>query len=123
MAAVDSAVRMNLEMEADANPTIQPASPASGTDLLLQKLALQRDVRVSCGGANQVSDGQKVKRNIHSSKKKTLARPLLACWCHSLGLCTRNGARTHTLTHTRAALLGINPAAVAGVVLLARGYL
>lgn len=83
MAAVDSAVGMNLEMEADANPTVEPASPASRTDLLLQKLALQRDVLGSGGGANQVSDGQKVKRNIHSSKKETLARPLLAFWCRS----------------------------------------
>lgn len=84
MAAVDSAVGMNLEMEADANPTVEPASPASRADLLLQKLALQRDVLCSGGGgANQVSDGQKVKRNIHSSKEETLARPLLAFWCRS----------------------------------------
>ncbi len=94
MAAVDSAVGMNLEMEADANPTVEPASPASRTDLLLQKLALQRDVLGSGGGANQVSDGQKVKRNIHSSKKETLARPLLAFWCRSSGLGTRNRAHT-----------------------------
>lgn len=78
MAAVYSAVGMNLEMEADANPTVEPASPASRTDLLLQKLALQRGVLCSGGGTNQVSDGQKVERNIHSSKKETLARPLLA---------------------------------------------
>lgn len=83
MAAVDSAVGMNLEVEADANPTVEPASPASRADLLLQKLALQRDVLSSGGGANQVSDGQKVKRNIHSSKQETLARPLRACWCRS----------------------------------------
>ena len=98
MAAVDSAVGMNLEMEADANPTVEPASPASRSDLLLQKLALQRDVLCSGGGgggANQVSDGQKVKRNIHSSKEETLARPLLAFWRRSWGLATRKPVRTH----------------------------
>lgn len=52
MAAVDSTVGMNLEMEADANPTVESASPASRTDPLLQKLALQRDVLSSRSGAN-----------------------------------------------------------------------
>lgn len=118
MAAVDSTVGMNLEMEADANPTVESASPASRTDPLLQKLALQRDVLSSRSGANQVSEGQKVKRNIHSFKKETPARPLLAFWSRSWDLSTRN--RAHAL---HAALLGITPAAVAGVVLLARGYL
>lgn len=70
MAAVDSAVGMNLEMKADANPTVEPASPASRTDPLFQTPALQRDVSCS-GGANQVSEGKKVKRNIHSSTKET----------------------------------------------------
>lgn len=72
MAAVHSAVRMNLEVEADANPTVEPASPASRADLLLllQKLALQGDALCSRGGAHQVSGGQKVKRNIHSSNKE-----------------------------------------------------
>lgn len=118
MAAVDSAVGMNLEMEANANPTVEPASPASRADPLLQKLALQRNVLCSGGGANQVSDGQKVKRNIHSSKKQTLARPLLALLVSLLRF-----GHHKPCAHTHAALLGITPAAVAGVVLLARGYL
>lgn len=117
MAAVHSAVGVNLEMEADANPTVESASSASRTDLLLQKLTLQRVVLCSAGGANQMSDGQKVKRNIHSSKKETLARPVLAFWCRS-----RSGHQK-PCAHTRAALLGITPAVVAEVVLLARGYL
>lgn len=83
MAAVDSAVGMNLEMEADANPTVESASPASRTDSLLQELALHRDALCPGGGANQVSEGQKVKRDIHSSRKETLARPLLAFLCRS----------------------------------------
>lgn len=123
MAAVDSAVGMNLEVEADANPTVEPASPASRTDPLLQKLALQRDEPCSGRGANQLSEGQKVERNIHSSRSGTrgdFARPpLLAFWCRSCGLGTRNRAHTRGVP----ALLGITPAAVAGAVLLARGYL
>lgn len=70
MAAVDSAVGVNLEMEADANPTVEPASSASRTDSLPRTPALQRDVSCS-GGANQVSEGKKVKRNIHSSTEET----------------------------------------------------
>lgn len=73
MAAVDSAVGMNLEVEADANSTVEPASPASRADPFLQTLTLQRDVLCSGGGVNQVSEGQKVERNIHSSEEETLA--------------------------------------------------
>lgn len=124
MAAVHSAVGMNLEVEADADPAVEPARPASRPDPLLQKLALQRDALLSGGGgADQVSEGQEVKRNIHSSSTQTLARPLLAFF----GVAPPELWRRHNpCAHTTraAALVGITPAAVAaGVVLLARGYL
>lgn len=70
MAAVHFAVGVNLEVEADANPAVEPARPAPRADPpLLQKLAFQRDALRSRGGVNQVSDGQKVKRKVHSSQK------------------------------------------------------
>lgn len=67
MAAVHSAVGVNLEVEADANPAVEPARPAPRAGPpLLQKLAFQRDALRS--SVNQVSDGQKVKRKVHSSQ-------------------------------------------------------
>lgn len=70
MAAVHSAVGVNLEVEADAHPAVEPARPASRADPpLLHKLAFQRDALRSRGGVDQVSDGQKVERKVHSSQK------------------------------------------------------
>lgn len=75
MAAVHSAVGMNLEVEADANPAVEPAGPASRADPLLKE---QRGA-LRCGrGANPVSEGQKAERNIHSSQQETLTTPRFA---------------------------------------------
>lgn len=74
MAAVDSAVGVNLEVEADADPAVEPARPASRADLLLQKLALQRNAQSSRGGAEQVSGGQEPERNVHSSHSEEATR-------------------------------------------------
>lgn len=74
MAAVHFAVGVNLEVEADANPAVEPARPASRADPRLQKLAFQRDALRSRGGVNQVSDGQKVKGKVHSSPKEDAHR-------------------------------------------------
>lgn len=70
MAAVDSAVGMDLEMEADAHPAVEPARPASRADPLLQKLALQGDA-LRGGGAGQVSHGQEVERDAHRGEGHT----------------------------------------------------
>lgn len=70
MAAVHFAVGVNLEVEADANPAIEPARPASRAAPRLQKLAFRRAALRSRRGANQVSDGQKVKRKVHSPLKE-----------------------------------------------------
>lgn len=70
MAAVHFAVGVNLEVEADANPAVEPARPASRTAPSLQKLAFQRDALRSRGGGHQVSDDKKVKRKVHSSPEE-----------------------------------------------------
>lgn len=74
MAAVDPAVWVNLEVEADPDPAVKPARPSSRADLLLQKLALQRNAQSSRGGAEQVSGSQKPERNIHSSHSEEATR-------------------------------------------------
>lgn len=73
MAAVHSAVGVNLEVEADADPAVEPARPASRAARRLHKLALQGDALRSRRGVKQVSGGQKVNRKVHSSLKEDAA--------------------------------------------------
>lgn len=44
MTAVDSTIGVNLKMEANPNPAVEPASPASRADTLLLRLVLQGNV-------------------------------------------------------------------------------
>lgn len=74
MAAVHPAVGVDLEVEADANPAVEPAGPASRADPRLQRLAFQRGALRTRGGVNQVSKGQKVKRKVHSSPEEEKTR-------------------------------------------------
>ena len=65
MTAVNSTIGVNLKMEANPNPAVEPASPASRTDTLRLRLVLQGNVLRS-SQVNQLSEGKKTKRNIHS---------------------------------------------------------